>query len=183
MCKSWVVSWQSHWSLACSATLYVRLHVVAKKLHVSHKLNCCGYHTWHDHHCILYLQAKVRRLYDIANVLTSLALIKKVHVTEERGRKPAFKWIGPVDFSSSGKEHDCAGDLYNFKFPMPFFNSCVYHIVKLITFSHNPHHIQDWTGVPTLGAITVSLQMVCDVGSQSRNENFHDLQMWEFYNY
>ncbi|NWQ76157.1 E2F7 factor, partial [Columbina picui] len=43
-------------------------------------------------------KTKVRRLYDIANVLTSLGLIKKVHVTEERGRKPAFKWIGPVDF-------------------------------------------------------------------------------------
>ncbi|CAB1346235.1 unnamed protein product [Coregonus sp. 'balchen'] len=40
----------------------------------------------------------VRRLYDIANVLTSLGLIKKVHVREERGRKPAFKWIGPADF-------------------------------------------------------------------------------------
>ncbi|KAH0616701.1 hypothetical protein JD844_028023 [Phrynosoma platyrhinos] len=44
-------------------------------------------------------QSKVRRLYDIANVLTSLGLIKKVHVTEERGRKPAFKWIGPVEFT------------------------------------------------------------------------------------
>ncbi|NXY69094.1 E2F7 factor, partial [Glareola pratincola] len=42
-------------------------------------------------------KTKVRRLYDIANVLTSLGLIKKVHVTEERGRKPAFKWIGPVE--------------------------------------------------------------------------------------
>ncbi|XP_049739906.1 transcription factor E2F7 [Elephas maximus indicus] len=49
-------------------------------------------------------KTKVRRLYDIANVLTSLALIKKVHVTEERGRKPAFKWIGPVDFSTNGEE-------------------------------------------------------------------------------
>ncbi|XP_065790200.1 transcription factor E2F7 [Muntiacus reevesi] len=46
-------------------------------------------------------KTKVRRLYDIANVLTSLTLIKKVHVTEDRGRKPAFKWIGPVDFSST----------------------------------------------------------------------------------
>ncbi|XP_056430041.1 transcription factor E2F7 [Hyla sarda] len=45
-------------------------------------------------------KTKVRRLYDIANVLTSLGLIKKVHVTEERGRKPAFKWIGPVDFKT-----------------------------------------------------------------------------------
>ncbi|NXG49885.1 E2F7 factor, partial [Psilopogon haemacephalus] len=43
-------------------------------------------------------KSKVRRLYDIANVLTSLGLIKKVHVTEERGRKPAFKWIGPAEF-------------------------------------------------------------------------------------
>lgn len=46
--------------------------------------------------------AKVRRLYDIANVLTSLELIRKVHVREARARKPAFKWLGPVTFSSSG---------------------------------------------------------------------------------
>ncbi|CAK6959957.1 LOW QUALITY PROTEIN: transcription factor E2F7 [Scomber scombrus] len=47
-------------------------------------------------------KTKVRRLYDIANVLTSLGLIKKVHVREERGRKPAFKWLGPVEFNNSG---------------------------------------------------------------------------------
>lgn len=40
-------------------------------------------------------KTKIRRLYDIANVLSSLGLIKKVHVTEERGRKPAFQWTGP----------------------------------------------------------------------------------------
>ncbi|XP_030816758.1 transcription factor E2F7 isoform X2 [Camarhynchus parvulus] len=49
-------------------------------------------------------KTKVRRLYDIANVLTSLGLIKKVHVTEERGRKPAFKWIGPVEFPEKPDE-------------------------------------------------------------------------------
>nr|DBA31152.1 TPA: hypothetical protein GDO54_007048 [Pyxicephalus adspersus] len=49
-------------------------------------------------------KTKVRRLYDIANVLTSLGLIKKVHVTEERGRKPAFKWIGPSDFRMDGDQ-------------------------------------------------------------------------------
>uniref|UniRef100_A0A5F8GIN3 Transcription factor E2F7 n=1 Tax=Monodelphis domestica TaxID=13616 RepID=A0A5F8GIN3_MONDO len=54
-------------------------------------------------------KTKVRRLYDIANVLTSLVLIKKVHVTEERGRKPAFKWIGPVDFSTeTGSDEYCS---------------------------------------------------------------------------
>ncbi|KAJ7985726.1 hypothetical protein DPEC_G00343450 [Dallia pectoralis] len=42
-------------------------------------------------------KTKVRRLYDIANVLRSLKLIEKVHVTEERGRKPAFEWTGPED--------------------------------------------------------------------------------------
>ncbi|XP_071771493.2 transcription factor E2F8 [Centroberyx gerrardi] len=43
-------------------------------------------------------KTKVRRLYDIANVLRSLKLIEKVHVTEERGRKPAFEWVGPAEF-------------------------------------------------------------------------------------
>ncbi|KFO34859.1 Transcription factor E2F8, partial [Fukomys damarensis] len=48
-------------------------------------------------------KTKIRRLYDIANVLSSLDLIKKVHVTEERGRKPAFKWTGPeISPSTSG---------------------------------------------------------------------------------
>ncbi|KAM9301613.1 transcription factor E2F8 [Gastrophryne carolinensis] len=46
-------------------------------------------------------KTKIRRLYDIANVLSSLTLIKKVHVTEERGRKPAFQWTG----SDSSTEH------------------------------------------------------------------------------
>uniref|UniRef100_A0A8C8B2E5 Transcription factor E2F7 n=1 Tax=Otus sunia TaxID=257818 RepID=A0A8C8B2E5_9STRI len=49
-------------------------------------------------------KTKVRRLYDIANVLTSLGLIKKVFVTEERGRKPAFRWIGPVEFPGKTDE-------------------------------------------------------------------------------
>ncbi|NXJ09369.1 E2F8 factor, partial [Odontophorus gujanensis] len=40
-------------------------------------------------------KTKIRRVYDIANVLSSLQLIKKVYITEERGRKPAFKWTGP----------------------------------------------------------------------------------------
>ncbi|TSM20272.1 Transcription factor E2F8 [Bagarius yarrelli] len=47
-------------------------------------------------------KTKIRRLYDISNVLSSLKLIKKVHVTEERGRKPAFKWTGPENLSVSG---------------------------------------------------------------------------------
>ncbi|XP_068117310.1 transcription factor E2F8 [Hyperolius riggenbachi] len=46
-------------------------------------------------------KTKIRRLYDIANVLSSLGLIKKVHVTEERGRKPAFQWTAATDSQES----------------------------------------------------------------------------------
>ena len=39
--------------------------------------------------------AKVRRLYDIANILSSLQLIQKVHIHNiQSGRKPGFRWIG-----------------------------------------------------------------------------------------
>ena len=39
--------------------------------------------------------AKVRRLYDIANILSSLQLIEKVHIHSiQTGRKPGFRWIG-----------------------------------------------------------------------------------------
>lgn len=43
------------------------------------------------------LKTKVRRLYDIANILSSLQLIEKVLTVN---RKPAFRWLGP-DASSS----------------------------------------------------------------------------------
>ncbi|XP_067142304.1 transcription factor E2F7-like isoform X3 [Centruroides vittatus] len=51
-------------------------------------------------------KTKVRRLYDIANILSSLGLIQKVYVTELRGRKPAFQYIGPdlKDFEEDGIE-------------------------------------------------------------------------------
>ncbi|XP_004508820.1 E2F transcription factor-like E2FE isoform X1 [Cicer arietinum] len=38
------------------------------------------------------MRTKVRRLYDIANVLTSMNLIEKTHTTDTR--KPAFRWLG-----------------------------------------------------------------------------------------
>ncbi|KAK1864559.1 hypothetical protein I4F81_007105 [Pyropia yezoensis] len=39
------------------------------------------------------MKTKVRRLYDIANILASLNIIKKVHTAS---RKPAFRWLGPA---------------------------------------------------------------------------------------
>ena len=38
------------------------------------------------------LKTKVRRLYDIANILSSLRLIEKTHLADSR--KPAFRWLG-----------------------------------------------------------------------------------------
>ena len=40
-------------------------------------------------------KTKVRRLYDIANILTSLKLIQKVYVSLNNSKKSAFQWIGP----------------------------------------------------------------------------------------
>lgn len=53
-------------------------------------------------------KTKIRRLYDIANVLSSLNLIKKVHVTEERGRKPAFQWTYPESADQQGSSPSSA---------------------------------------------------------------------------
>lgn len=49
-------------------------------------------------------KTKVRRLYDIANVLTAIGLIKKVSMADSPIRKPVFKYTGPdvdyVDFDA-----------------------------------------------------------------------------------
>ncbi|OWM90466.1 hypothetical protein CDL15_Pgr014769 [Punica granatum] len=49
---------------------------------------------------IKYPAAKVRRLYDIANVLSSMNLIEKTHTSDTR--KPAFRWLGPKPKSDVG---------------------------------------------------------------------------------
>ena len=71
-------------------------------------MKCCSSGCWQIVQGIMYwflISAKIRRLYDIANILTSLGLIRKVHVTEVRGRKPAFKYIGP-------ELDDCVKDVH-----------------------------------------------------------------------
>lgn len=42
-----------------------------------------------------FFLAKVRRLYDIANVLSTINLITKVTDPNYRGPRPAFQYIGP----------------------------------------------------------------------------------------
>uniref|UniRef100_A0A7N0VGY9 E2F/DP family winged-helix DNA-binding domain-containing protein n=1 Tax=Kalanchoe fedtschenkoi TaxID=63787 RepID=A0A7N0VGY9_KALFE len=46
-----------------------------------------------DGHNSTVMRTKVRRLYDIANVLSSVNLIEKTQHKESR--KPAFRWLGP----------------------------------------------------------------------------------------
>lgn len=41
------------------------------------------------------IKTKVRRLYDIANVLTAIGLIKKIYMYDRTIRKPVFKYVGP----------------------------------------------------------------------------------------
>ena len=49
------------------------------------------------------MKTRIRRLYDIANILQSLKLIQKVQVTEMHGgKKPAFQYTGP-DIDGVGK--------------------------------------------------------------------------------
>ncbi|KDO69806.1 hypothetical protein CISIN_1g042344mg [Citrus sinensis] len=45
-----------------------------------------------DAHNTSVMRTKVRRLYDIANVLSSMNLIEKTHTADTR--KPAFRWLG-----------------------------------------------------------------------------------------
>ncbi|KAK8990685.1 hypothetical protein V6N11_028650 [Hibiscus sabdariffa] len=46
------------------------------------------------------MRTKVRRLYDIANVLSSMNLIEKIHTVDTR--KPAFRWLGLREKSEKG---------------------------------------------------------------------------------
>ena len=52
------------------------------------------------------LKTKVRRLYDIANVLTSLNLIAKVHL--KPARRPAFQWLGIDGICIQPQQHEAA---------------------------------------------------------------------------
>ncbi|KAK9925858.1 hypothetical protein M0R45_023120 [Rubus argutus] len=45
-----------------------------------------------DAHNASVMRTKVRRIYDIANVLSSMNLIEKTHTADTR--KPAYKWLG-----------------------------------------------------------------------------------------
>merc|ERR1719195_335383 len=59
------------------------------------------------------MKTRIRRLYDIANILQSLQLIQKIQVTESSGvKKPAFQYIGPdVDSMAVDLSKDAINNL------------------------------------------------------------------------
>ncbi|XP_031480851.1 E2F transcription factor-like E2FF isoform X2 [Nymphaea colorata] len=57
----------------------------------------------------LQLRTKVRRLYDIANVLSSMNLIEKTHHSVTR--KPAFRWLGVDEKSEKDSSHAIFSDI------------------------------------------------------------------------
>ena len=61
------------------------------------------------------MKTRIRRLYDIANILQSLQLIQKVQITESSGvKKPAFQYIGPnVDAIGKILENQSKGQMFN----------------------------------------------------------------------
>ncbi|XP_041006187.1 E2F transcription factor-like E2FF isoform X1 [Juglans microcarpa x Juglans regia] len=55
-----------------------------------------------DNHDTTALRTKVRRLYDIANVFSSMNMIEKTHFPESR--KPAFRWLGWKEKRENGSD-------------------------------------------------------------------------------
>ena len=73
------------------------------------------------------VKKKIRRLYDIANILSSLRLLSKIHLMDSR--KPAFRWMRAENtvrkLIAAGKEHEwfctspkCPGAKQNLESPI-----------------------------------------------------------------
>ncbi|XP_038680277.1 E2F transcription factor-like E2FE isoform X2 [Tripterygium wilfordii] len=77
-------------SLGLLAKNFVKLFVCTKVDLIS--LNDAAKSLLGDGHASSLMRTKVRRLYDIANVLSSVNLIEKTHTVDTR--KPAFRWLG-----------------------------------------------------------------------------------------
>lgn len=57
-------------------------------------------------------KTKIRRLYDIANILATLSLIRKIRITDIRDRKPTYQYIGP-DLEQGHELNVCYHDGYH----------------------------------------------------------------------
>ncbi|XP_061195903.1 transcription factor E2F8-like isoform X2 [Saccostrea echinata] len=57
-------------------------------------------------------KTKIRRLYDIANILATLDLIRKIRITDIRDRKPTYQYIGP-DLEQVHELNVCYHDGYH----------------------------------------------------------------------
>ncbi|XP_023237653.1 transcription factor E2F8-like [Centruroides sculpturatus] len=114
-------------------------------------------------------KTKVRRLYDIANILSSLGLIQKVYVTELRGRKPAFQYIGPdlKDFEEDGIECE------NFLSLQSFMNENS-SSSSVQNDSENSHASTSKREAKSKLTRHASLQDICEVAELERVKMFSD---------
>ena len=65
----------------------------------------------------MYYVAKARRLYDVANVLASIGLIRKLGKDEQK--KPTFEWIFPVDISEENRPLISSQENINVQIDLP----------------------------------------------------------------
>lgn len=123
-------------------------------------------------------KTKIRRLYDIANILSSLGLIQKIYVTELKERKPAFKYVGPdLDNIDENSDYEILCDNSLTLLMQSFLN-------ENSSSAHNDseNSYSSTTDKETQSKLVrhASLQEICEVAEQERekmfsNENKHTI--------
>ncbi|XVF54191.1 hypothetical protein PTKIN_Ptkin05aG0160900 [Pterospermum kingtungense] len=101
------------------------------------------------------MRTKVRRLYDIANVLSSMNLIEKTHTVDTR--KPAFRWLGlrgksdkrPVDslVLNESKKRVFGTDVTNISFKRNRVDSLSDQNVNQCTMMKKQIKVENWMAV------------------------------------
>ncbi|XP_019463494.1 PREDICTED: E2F transcription factor-like E2FE [Lupinus angustifolius] len=117
-----------------------------------------------DAHNSSIMRTKVRRLYDIANVLSSMNLIEKTHTADTR--KPAFRWLGLKENQNSNlnnsRKRAFGTDITNIDFKR--------NKVDVFTdgeFSHNPREQKELEHVSGINQVDKSNLKQCTKQSSS----------------
>ncbi|KAK7274671.1 hypothetical protein RIF29_15768 [Crotalaria pallida] len=78
-------------SLALLTQNFVKLFILSNQMELITQDDAAKLLLWDAHNSSI-MRTKVRRLNDIANVLSSMKFIEKTHTTNSR--KPTFRWLG-----------------------------------------------------------------------------------------
>lgn len=106
------------------------------------------------------LKTKIRRLYDIANVLQSIGLIEKTHMSTNR--KPAFRWIGIEGVYTALKEIKAVVNAQK-----PPANHAMYTMIQ-------PPKMKKWKSQISPGKVNLDFQEP-KMTTQKRNKRTHML--------